>query len=259
MLFCLFLQAMGSTLEQYRAAVGLYYYRSRCTTKHLLFRVSLLNLFTYFLLKGLRYYITRLLSKVVQESLFISYIFQIIHVLLILSGDVETNPGPEHLHVTQFTLDIFHLNVRSIRNKFDQFLSLVSDYDILCFTESHLDSNIMNDEISIDGFNTIFRKDRNSYGGGVIIYLTDSLRAVRRLDLEPTNTECIWIEISDPTSNIFLCCVYRPPNSDKSFWEKLEWSIDKTQELSDKIIILGDLNVNFLNLPNTHTELRISF
>lgn len=173
MLFCLFLQAMGSTLEQYRAAVGLYYYRSRCTTKHLLFRVSLLNLFTYFLLKGLRYYITRLLSKVVQESLFISYILQIIHVLLILSGDVETNPGPEHLHVTQFTLDIFHLNVRSIRNKFDQFLSLVSDYDILCFTESHLDYNIMNDEISIDGFNTIFRKDRNSYGGGVIIYLTD--------------------------------------------------------------------------------------
>lgn len=88
---------------------------------------------------------------------------------MILSGDVETNPGLDHLHVTQFILDIFPLNVRSIRNKFDQFLSMVSDYDILCFIELHLNSNILNDEISIDGYNTIFRKDRNSFGGGIII------------------------------------------------------------------------------------------
>lgn len=63
---------------------------------------------------------------------------------------------------------------------------MVSDYDILCFIELYLNSNILNDEISIDGYNTIFRKDRNSFGGGIIIWLTDSLRAVRRLDLEPS-------------------------------------------------------------------------
>lgn len=78
---------------------------------------------------------------------------------MILSGDVErleTNPKAEHSHITQFTQDILHLNVGSIRKKFEQFLSLISDYDILCSTESQLDSNILTDEISIDGFNTIF-------------------------------------------------------------------------------------------------------
>lgn len=77
-----------------------------------------LNFFVrcYFLLKSLKYYITRLSFKVVQESFFISYIFQILHVLLklILSGDVErleTNLEREHSHITQFTQDILHLNV----------------------------------------------------------------------------------------------------------------------------------------------------
>jgi hypothetical protein len=31
--------------------------------------------------------------------------------------------------------------------------------------------------------------------------------------------------------------VYRPPNSDCSFWTKLSWSIDKVGEISDKIIL----------------------
>ena len=59
----------------------------------------------------------------------------------------------------------------------------------------------------------------NAYGGGVIIYASDSLRISRRENLEPIDTECVWTEISDPTCNIFLCRVHRPPNADSSFWE----------------------------------------
>ena len=54
-----------------------------------------------------------------------------------MSGNVETNPGP-HAQ-TQYTIDIFQLNIRRIRNKIDDLISLVSDFDILCFTETHLD------------------------------------------------------------------------------------------------------------------------
>lgn len=113
----------------------------------------------------------------------------------------------------------------------------------------------MNDEIFIDGFSKTFRNDRNSYGV-VIIYLTNSLYAVGRLDLDLANMECIWIEISDPTSKFFICCVYRPTNSDilVSFWKKVEWSIKKAHELSDKIIILGDFNVHNYVIPITHNQ-----
>lgn len=46
---------------------------------------------------------------------------------------------------------------------------MVFDYDILCFIELYLNFNILNDEIFIDGYNIIFWKDRNLFGGGIII------------------------------------------------------------------------------------------
>ena len=66
-----------------------------------------------------------------------------------------------------------------------------------------------------------FRKDRNSFWGGILVYISNSLSVSRRTDLEPANIECIWIEMSDPTGNFLLCCTYRPPNSDKYFWRNL--------------------------------------
>ena len=48
-----------------------------------------------------------------------------------------------------------------------------------------------------------------------------------------------------------LFCIYRPPNSDNTFWTKLSWSLDKVSEYSDEIIIVGDLNVEFFNIPLT--------
>ena len=100
-----------------------------------------------------------------------------------------------------------------------------------------------------------FRKDRNAYGGGVIIYTSNNVRVTRRNDLEPANVELVWLEIDNPTSQIFLCFVYRPPSADSSFWRNFSWSLDKACELSDKIIIVGDINVDLFNTPDTHAPL----
>lgn len=42
-------------------------------------------------------------------------------------------------------------------------LHLVHDFDIFCFTERYLDSKILISNIVIEGFNSPFRKDRNSF------------------------------------------------------------------------------------------------
>jgi hypothetical protein len=43
------------------------------------------------------------------------------------------------------------------------------EYDILCVTESHLDVNMNNDDLSLDFFpKTFIRKDRNNSGGGLL-------------------------------------------------------------------------------------------
>ena len=192
----------------------------------------------------------QLLRSCRELSLNINYCIQIIFLLLLISGDIETIPDP--CSKTQYTIDISHLNIRSIWKKIDSLIGLVTNFDILCFSETHLVASIFDQNLSFEGFDRIFRKDRNRFGGGILVYISNSLSVSRRADLEPANIECIWIEIRDPTSNFLLCCTYRPPNSDKSFWRNLSWSIDKASDISNKIVIVGDLNVDFLNIPHTH-------
>lgn len=155
--------------------------------------------------------------RVYGITFYIFFFMYFYSLVLILSGDIETNPGPTNESV----VDIIHLNVRSIRNKIDSLNAIVSDFDIACFTETHLDHKISNNDILLDGFDIVFRKDRNSYGGGVIIYTSNNIRSRRRIDLESANTECIWIEIDNLTSRLLLCCVYRPPHADSTFWRNL--------------------------------------
>jgi hypothetical protein len=40
------------------------------------------------------------------------------------------------------------------------------------FTETHLNNQITDDDIAISGFDVPLRKDRNSHGGGIIMYHT---------------------------------------------------------------------------------------
>ena len=114
---------MGNSLVQHWAAIGLYYNKCRCTTKLLLFCLfdfwNSVDLFIeqshhYILMTG-----SCFLSVITQETLFVNYLVQILYAILMLSGDVESNPGP--FMMSQFTLDIFHLIIRSIGNKINLF------------------------------------------------------------------------------------------------------------------------------------------
>ena len=83
----------------------------------------------------------------------------ILLLLILLDNDIHQNTGPDRNDIS-----IFHLNSRSVRNKLSYLEDLVSDSSI-CITEGHLDANILDRDILINGFSdTIFRKDRNSFG-----------------------------------------------------------------------------------------------
>jgi len=53
-------------------------------------------------------------------------------ILLILSGDIEKNPGPILGH--ENCLSLLHQNIRGIRHKLDYIVDNFLDYDSLCFT-----------------------------------------------------------------------------------------------------------------------------
>jgi hypothetical protein len=53
---------------------------------------------------------------------------------------------------------------------------IATESSIICVTESHLDTNIIDNDILIDGFSDqILRKDRNCFEGGVLVYTSQDI------------------------------------------------------------------------------------
>ena len=48
------------------------------------------------------------------------------------------------------------------------------NFDIMGVCETFIDSNVADNEISIDGY-SIVKKDRNRHGGGVLLYVRDGI------------------------------------------------------------------------------------
>ena len=89
-----------------------------------------------------------------------------------------------------------HLNIQSILPRLDLIKCESLAYDGLIFSENCLKPEIAFVKLQIEAFNPPFRADRISRsGGGVIIYVRQSLICQRRTDLEVNNMKAICIEI----------------------------------------------------------------
>ena len=84
--------------------------------------------------------------------------------------------------VRQFKLNhsknliISHYNVNSIRHKFCEILPLITEFqvDILAIAESKLDDSFPLQQFNISNYK-LHRQDRDSRGGGIMIYINDCI------------------------------------------------------------------------------------
>ena len=147
---------------------------------------------------------------------------------------------------------LFLLNIRGLVNKMDSLRHLISNnsVDIFCLNETFCDSTITDNELLIDGLR-IERKDRTRTGGGVAIYINEKITYFRRHEFEDNSIEMICLQVHLPYQKAcIIFCIYRPPSSDSSFYDKLESVLERTNCLhssTHEIFILGDLNCDYLN------------
>ena len=163
--------------------------------------------------------------------------------MLIIAGDVELNPGPGETPVNfeDHCLSIFH-NIRSLRNKIDYISNIIEDYDIVFFTETHLDKLVLDKNIHFSGYDIPVRKDRNSDGGGILMYFKTHVNIKRRVDLENPLVECMWFELETKLTNILINIIYR---SERHFWDFFDAMSKNAMEESNHLISMGDLNKTF--------------
>ena len=140
-------------------------------------------------------------------------------------------------------LTIISGNVRSLRNKIDELQTLLvaDEVDVVAITESWITAEVLDAEISIEGYN-IFRCDRspNRIGGGVILYCKSSLYPVlvkaKRDDAGTEKFLSFRIKHQDGHSEIAVA--YRSPTS------KGDLILKEISRVARNIdcIIMGDFN-----------------
>ena len=165
--------------------------------------------------------------------------------LLLLAGDIESNPGEIFQNFRKRGMHFTHMNINSILPKIDELRLIASETKcvVISLSETKLDETIQDEEINIEGYNLI-RKDRCRNGGGVACYIRNDIHFNIREELID-EMESIFFDILLPKSKpILVGVVYRPPNQLNflnNFSDKLESIFKiKIQEMH----ILGDINID---------------
>ena len=147
-------------------------------------------------------------------------------------------------------IQFIHLNIHYISPKLDELKYLLTKYnnpEIIGLCETFLNDSFDDNEFMIHGY-TMFRKDRQSHGGGVLLYVNDQFSCNRRYDLEHDHCESLWIEVKIPQQKSFTVgYFYRPPSVDREWLTNIENTLEKAYLENKELILFGDFNINFVN------------
>ena len=136
-------------------------------------------------------------------------------------GDVEIQPGPQSVSRVEFQeftsrkgMKIVHQNIRGLESNFDmlqKFFESQDKIDILTLSETHLTNNSYERCSKLQGYHFVYRNRECGKGGGVAMFFEENITYRRKVDLEGSLAECLWIEIYVKRSKSFLIgCFYRP-------------------------------------------------
>ena len=142
--------------------------------------------------------------------------------------------------------------MRSLVNKLSSFQSYVysSNFSIICLTETWLSDHVYNNEILPSDF-VLYRKDRASRGGGVLVAVKKSLSS--SVFSSPLELEVVTVKLGSKQECI-LCCVYVPPNSSETYLSSLLTYLTDLQFSFKRCIFVGDFNfpdIDWLSLTGS--------
>ena len=138
-----------------------------------------------------------------------------------------------------------HLNINSIKNKFEFVWELIKDtFDIFLLSESKLDSSFPDDQFSIPGYR-IVRKERDRNGGELLLYINEYIpfKIIQNANLPPT-LEVLPIEINLGWFMFLLMRLYKPPPvSEKEFLLHLNKAHNFLSTKYENITLIGDFKM----------------
>lgn len=162
---------------------------------------------------------------------------------------------------------IINMNCRSAVNKVEEIKYIFDKLnpDICCLTETWFDDSVPGDALVPAGYN-IIRKDRSdnfkqkyckNRGGGIAVLYKQNMNVIQKDYLTDKTEEILWVQVRGKHS-FMLGTLYRSEYTDILDGEigesKIEENIRKATELSDRLIVTGDLNIDVSDTTNALTQ-----
>ena len=110
-----------------------------------------------------------------------------------------------------------HLSFNSLWNKFESIADVNRETFDFFLSETKIEENFPDKQFCIDNFR-IFRKDRNRYGRGIMLYVNANLFC-KRLTTETDNLiETAFLEVNVQGSKWLFVGCYKPPSQNEEFF-----------------------------------------
>ena len=119
-------------------------------------------------------------------------------------------------------------------------------FDILAISETSLSDDIPSETVHISGYN-LYRNDRRSHGGWVLLYIKDTIQHTYCPELhQSSDTKIVWAKINNGSSYPFyIACVYNPSPDNEKYYKAMLNNFENVLKKNKGIVIVGDLNINY--------------
>ena len=147
-------------------------------------------------------------------------------------------------------------NVRSLVPKIEEVRCVIEklEFDLFVVVESWISDSVLVSAIDIPGYNVLLKNRSTNNHGGIALYYKKELNIKELI----TNTctegiETLTFMLHFNSKRFGICSVYRPPNVLYSNLTTLEQLIAEIYPRVDNVILLGDVNCDFLTPSKPET------
>jgi exonuclease III len=162
---------------------------------------------------------------------------------------------------------LLHINIRSLSKNLEQLTiylnSLNHRFTVIALSETWANENNQL-TFSIPGYNSVMVNRTDGRGGGVALFILDTVSFIKRTDLSMlanADFECVFVELTNVQfGNKIVGAVYHPPGRNLDLFNTgFEAVLNLISKSKAEYLIAGDFNIDLLK-HDTHegTELFIN-
>ena len=145
---------------------------------------------------------------------------------ILLSGDIETNPGPETLNFCSWNSNSI-IAYDFLRISLIKAYNSVFNYDLIDIVETHIDSTVDDDKLVLEGHRFVKNNHPLDVKRRCWPLCNKSLPSKDRFDLV-TLPECVVSEIQIHRKKYSFVVIYRNPSQNQSDFDDFTTNFERT-------------------------------